>query len=82
MNLLKPVTSDSDLIKLADLVGVRIDAIYDNLEINTPLPKSGSYLILLRKTADIGHWVALHNGFYFDSMGEAPPPQYGIQKIQ
>ncbi|GMF36597.1 unnamed protein product [Phytophthora lilii] len=29
---------------------------------------------------DVGHWTCVHDGEYFDSMGEAAPTKYGIGK--
>jgi len=80
MDLIKPITSDDDLIKLADKIGVRIDAIYDAPEIKSPIPKKGSFIILLRQSGGVGHWVAVHDGVYQDSMGEGPPKRFGIKK--
>ncbi|GMF22306.1 unnamed protein product [Phytophthora lilii] len=58
---------------------VRLDNIFESSEIASPLPKNGSFLILLRQpNMDVGHWTAVHNGEYFDSMGEAAPTKYGI----
>lgn len=80
MELVKPITSDDDLIKLADKIGVRIDAIYDSPEITAPLPKRGSFIILMRTDGGVGHWVCVHDGHYFDSMGEGPPKRFGVGK--
>jgi len=80
-NLIKPITSDHDLIELAKQIGVHLDGIYESSEITKPLPKKGTYLILLRPPRlDVGHWTAVHDGEYFDSMGEAAPTKYGIGK--
>jgi hypothetical protein len=80
-NLIKPITSDHDLIDLAAKCDIHLDAIFDSTEILKPLSREKTYLILLRpKDADIGHWTAVHNGEYFDSMGEGPPTKYGISK--
>ncbi|GMF46188.1 unnamed protein product [Phytophthora lilii] len=78
-SLIKPITSDHDLIELAEKMDVRLDNIFESSEITSPLPKNGSFLILLRQpNMDVGHWTAVHNGEYFDSMGEAAPTKYGI----
>ncbi|EGZ11278.1 hypothetical protein PHYSODRAFT_521234, partial [Phytophthora sojae] len=46
-----------------------------------PSPKKGSFLILLRPpNLEVGHWTAVHNGEFFDSMGEGPPKKYGIDR--
>ena len=79
--LIKPITSDHDLIELAKQIGVHLDAIYESNEIIKPISKRGTYLILLRTPdRDIGHWTCVYNGEYFDSMGEAGPTKYGIGK--
>jgi len=78
-DLIKPITSDHDLIELSNIIGVHLDDIYESSEITKPISKKGSYLILLRPpNLDVGHWTAVHNGEYFDSMGEAGPTKYGI----
>ncbi|EEY61570.1 uncharacterized protein PITG_01892 [Phytophthora infestans T30-4] len=48
MELVKPITSDHDLIELAKRIKVHLDAIFESNEITKPLPKKGSYLVLLR----------------------------------
>lgn len=73
---IKPITSDHDLIALAERINVELDGIHDLPEIKKPLPK-GSYLILLRKGDGVGHWVAQHDNEYFDSMGQGPPTTLG-----
>lgn len=71
MNLLKGTTTDDELLKLAKIISVRIDGVLDSSEIKKPIPKKGTYLILLRpKEIDVGHWTCIHNGYYYDSMGE------------
>jgi hypothetical protein len=81
MELIKPITSDHDLIKLADILNVHLDAIYEFSEIKRPLPKKGTFIILLRKpNMDVGHWTCAHNGSYFDSMGEGPQTSFGSMK--
>jgi hypothetical protein len=80
-SLIKPITSDHDLIELAKKIGVHLDDIYESNEITKPISKKGSYLVLLRPpNLDVGHWQAVHNGEFFDSMGEAAPTKYGIGK--
>lgn len=80
-SLIKPITSDHDLIKLANQIGVHLNAIYESNEIINPISKKGTYLVLLRTAdRDIGHWTCVYNGEYFDSMGEAAPTKYGIGK--
>jgi hypothetical protein len=80
-SLIKPVTSDHDLIELADRIGVHIDDILESNEITKPLPKHGTFLILLRPPdLDVGHWVCVHNHNYFDSMAEPAPPAFGKMK--
>jgi hypothetical protein len=62
-------------------IGVHLDDIYESNEITKPISKKGSYLVLLRPpNLDVGHWQAVHNGEFFDSMGEAAPTKYGIGK--
>lgn len=73
MDLIKPITSDDNLKELADILNIKIDHIYDLLEINQPLPDQGSFIIILRRDDGIGHWVAVHNDIYFDSYGLEPP---------
>ncbi|GMF27118.1 unnamed protein product [Phytophthora lilii] len=81
MDFIKPITSDHDLIKLAGILNVHLDAIYESSEITKPLPKKGTFIILLRKpNMDVGHWTCAHNGSYFDSMGEGPPTSFGVMK--
>ncbi|GMF57614.1 unnamed protein product [Phytophthora fragariaefolia] len=78
-HLIKAITSDHDLIELAKKIGVHLDDIYESSEITKPLPKKGTYLILLRPPGmDVGHWTCVHDGEFFDSMGEAAPTKYGI----
>ncbi|KAL7688190.1 hypothetical protein Plhal304r1_c020g0073141 [Plasmopara halstedii] len=78
-SLIKPITSDHDLIKLATQIGVHLDAIYESNEIYKAISKKGTYLVLLRTPdRDIGHWTCIYNNEYFDSMGEAAPTKYGI----
>ncbi|EEY55387.1 uncharacterized protein PITG_09332 [Phytophthora infestans T30-4] len=65
MELVKPITSDHDLIELAKRIGVHLDGIFESNEIAKPLPKKGSYLVLLRPpNLDVGHWTAYGVGRY------------------
>jgi len=73
MNLVKSITSDNDLLKLSNILNVKIDHIYDLGEIKNDLPDQGSFLILLRTNSDIGHWVAMYNDVWFDSYGLPAP---------
>ncbi|GMF36778.1 unnamed protein product [Phytophthora lilii] len=75
--LVKPITSDHDLIELAKQLDVRLDGILALSEIKEPLPAKGSYIILLRVDGGTGHWVCLNDGHYFDSMGVGPPSILG-----
>ncbi|EEY68550.1 uncharacterized protein PITG_05034 [Phytophthora infestans T30-4] len=69
MELVKPITSDHDLIELAKRIGVHLDAIFESNEITKPLPKKGSYLVPLRSpNLDVGHWQA--------GIGRYNPKQY------
>lgn len=79
MEFVKGTTSDHDLIKLAEIIGVRLNWIYSIDEINKPLAR-GSYLILLRNDDSVGHWVAVHNDEYFDPTGVGPPTALGDLK--
>lgn len=72
------VSSDTQLKDLAKKLNIRVDAILDLREINKPLPKKGSFIILLRKVAGVGHWVSVYNNYYFDSMGNPPPEKLKI----
>jgi hypothetical protein len=80
-HLIKAITSDHDLIELAERLNVHLDGIFVSSEITNPINKKGSYLILLRpEDRDVGHWTCVCNGSYYDSMGEGPPRKYGIRK--
>ena len=76
MEYIKPITSDHDLIALADIINVDLDNILSITEIDKPLPH-GTYIILLQKPQSVGHWVAIHNDEYFDSYGVGPPKVLG-----
>jgi hypothetical protein len=67
------ITSDRELRALAVQLNIQIDGIYDLRNIQSPLPKTGSYLVLLRNAPGTGHWCALHDGYWFDSMGVQGP---------
>lgn len=75
MNLLKPVTSDHDLIELSKKLNIHINGVITIDEAKN-LGK-GSYIILLRADGGVGHWVAAHDGEYFDSTGVGPPTKLG-----
>ncbi|KUF86628.1 hypothetical protein AM588_10001246 [Phytophthora nicotianae] len=77
MEFVKGITSDHDLLELSKRIGVKIDGIYELSEIASPLPKKGSYLILLRTKPGVGHWAAVSDSSYFDSMGVPPPLSLG-----
>ncbi|DBA05238.1 TPA: hypothetical protein N0F65_007400, partial [Lagenidium giganteum] len=72
-SLIKPITSDHDLIELANIIKVHLDGICGLSEIHHPLGK-GSYLILL------GDSQGVYNDQYFDLMGEGPPTVLGNLK--
>ncbi|EGZ11154.1 hypothetical protein PHYSODRAFT_519613 [Phytophthora sojae] len=62
-------------------MNVQLDNIFESNEIKSHLPKKGSFRILLRPpNLEVGHWTAVHNGEFFDSMGEGPPKKYGIDR--
>ncbi|ETP05137.1 hypothetical protein F441_18207 [Phytophthora nicotianae CJ01A1] len=77
MEFVKGITSDHDLLELSKRIDVKIDGIYELSEITSPLPKKGSYLILLRTKPGVGHWSAVSDSSYFDSMGVPPPLSLG-----
>jgi len=77
MELVKPITSDHELLKLADKLNIKIDGILAIQEISKTLPKKGSYLILLRADNGVGHWVCVYDNEYFDSMGNPSPKLLG-----
>ena len=76
MELLKPVTSDHDLIELANKLNIHIDDILTIDEVKRPLT-TGIYIILLRSSKGVGHWPCTNNGEYFDSTGVGPPTKVG-----
>ncbi|GMF41047.1 unnamed protein product [Phytophthora fragariaefolia] len=77
---IKPITSDHNLIELAKHLDVHLDNILTLPEIKGPLPDRGTYIILLRNDGGVGHWVALHDGSYWDFMGVGPPRVLGKVK--
>lgn len=74
------ISSDQDLRALADELNIHLDGIIDFRTVKRAIPKTGSYLILLRDSLGTGHWTAVHNGYYFDSMGCEPPEILDIDK--
>jgi hypothetical protein len=72
---IKAITSDHDLIALAKHLGVHLDGILEVSEIKKPLPAKGTYIILLRTDAGVGHCCTADH--YFDSMGVGPPTVLG-----
>lgn len=77
MELVKGITSDHDLIELAKLIGVKIDGIFELPEVRQAHPEKGGYLVLLRTGPGVGHWTAVSDGEWFDSMGVGPPTVLG-----
>jgi hypothetical protein len=76
--LIQGVTSDSDLITLADSLGIRVDDIVTIDNIRRPLDKRRTYIILLRVEQGVGHWVTVDKGYYFDPMGVPSDPSLGV----
>lgn len=76
MELVQPITSDHDLIKLAEIVGIKLDSVIELSEVSSKI-KSGTHLILLRSDDGVGHWVAVNDSKYFDSTGIGPPTVFG-----
>lgn len=74
------ISSDTDLRSLADKLNIHLDGIQDFRTLKHALLKTGSYLILLRDLPGTGHWTAVHNRYYFDSMGCEPPEILNISK--
>jgi hypothetical protein len=55
-HLIKAITSDHDMIKLAEQLDVHLDGIFVSSEISKPIPIKSLYLILLRpEDRDVGH---------------------------
>ena len=83
--LIKAVTSDQEIAELASHLNIKLNGILDIRSIKSSalarsLPSIGSYIILQRLDDNTGHWVAVHNNEYFDSMGIPAPPKLGIKK--
>lgn len=78
--LIKPITSDEELTELAKQLDLRLNGIFDIRDLKSNLPQNGSYIVLLRLDDNTGHWVAVHNNEYFDSMGCPAPPKLDIEK--
>lgn len=77
MNLVKEITSDHDLIALADKLNINLDGAITIDEVKRSMLK-GTYIVLLRAgSSGVGHWVAAHDGEYFDSTGVGPPTKLG-----
>lgn len=67
------ISNENQLFDLAKRLNIHLDKISlisDLKEIN---PKKSYILLLKDKKSPIGHWVAFHNGEYFDSFGQPPP---------
>jgi len=80
MENLLPTTTDHQLISLAETLKINLDGIAALDEIDDQLVdeiRKKSWIILLRQGGGIGHWVATHNGEYFDSTGVGPPTILG-----
>lgn len=80
MELVKAVTSDHELFELADRLGVHLDDILEVEEASREKLKSGSFIVLLGSGRGVGHWVASHDGEWFDSTGIGPPERLGPMK--
>jgi hypothetical protein len=80
LKLIQGVSSDADLLTLADHLGIHIDDVLLLGEINSPINIKKTYLILLNDSSKIGHWVCSDKGFYFDSMGIGAPSKLGLKK--
>lgn len=85
--LIKPITSDEELTELAKQLDIRLNGIFDIRDLKSKLPQNekrsfatGSYIVLLRLDDNTGHWVAIHNNEYFDSMGCPAPYKLDINK--
>lgn len=73
------VSSDHELILLAQKLNIKLDAIYTMDEIKQPLTLGKNYILLLRKDDSVGHWVAVSDNYYFDAMGQGPPLKLNIK---
>ena len=79
IKLIKAITSDQELSELATHLNIKLNGILDIRSIKSRA-SVGSYIILQRLDDSTGHWVAVHNDEYFDSMGIPAPPKLGIKK--
>lgn len=80
LKLIKGVSTDEELLSLANQLGLQIDDVLISNQIEEPLSRSKTYLILLKGNQDIGHWVCCDKGNWFDSMGIGPPSGFGIEQ--
>lgn len=78
MELVKGISSDHELIDLAELLDVHLDGVITIQEIET-MKVDGTYIILLRVDNGVGHWVAYDRGAYFDPFGVGPPPELDVK---
>ena len=77
--LIKPVTSDHDLLQLGDRLDIDLDGILTIDECDPDIVSDGSYIILLQgEEGAVGHWVCMIDGLYFDSTGIGPPQSLGV----
>lgn len=84
LKLSEGVNSDKELRDLAKLLDVHIDDIVDIQSVDR-LPSRGTFIILLRRDAGVGHWVCVCDGMYFDSYGIGAPTKLKVKsynKIQ
>jgi hypothetical protein len=77
MELVKPITSDHDLIALAKRLNIKLDGVLALQEITKPAPRKGTFIFLLRSDSGVGHSTCMHDNHYFDSMGVGPPTEIG-----
>lgn len=76
-SLIKGTTSDHDLIELAKRLDIHLDGVLTLDE--THNLRSGSYIILLNSSdTGVGHWVAMYQNEYFDSMGMPAPLELNL----
>lgn len=76
--LIKGITSDNDLLALADRVDVDLDDILTIDECDGRNLSKGAFIILLKGDhSDVGHWTTICNGHYFDPVGVGPPMSLG-----
>ena len=74
----KPMTTNIDLKKMSDFMGIKLNDIITKDYLQYLKPINGSYIINLNNSDKQGtHWVCfyLNNGvaYYFDSFGIVPP---------